>query len=101
MRQEFAVPSSGNGPLRPESIPAELVALAECLWSNQSTLITKAAEHFGIRPSLAATLMLPVLFQAIAGAHPDKRSMRRLVNETIDKGFDDWLRTAHVVGGAQ
>lgn len=82
-----------------ESIPTELVALAECCWNNQANLITKAAEHFGIRPSLAATLMLPVLFQAIAGAHPDRRAMKRLVSETIDKGFDDWLRTAQV-GGA-
>ena len=86
--------------LHPETIPAELVAIAESCWINQATLITKAAEHFGIRPSMAATLMLPVLFQAMAGSNPDRRVMKQLANETIDKGFDDWLRTAHV-GGAQ
>ena len=94
-----AVPPSGNAALHPESIPGELVALAECLWSNQANLITQAAEHFGIRPSLAATIVLPVLFQAMAGSNPDRRAMKRLVIETIDKGFDDWLRTAQV-GGA-
>ena len=100
MITENSESSSGNSPLHPESIPDELVALAECCWLNQANLITQAAEHFGIQPSLAAILMLPVLFQVMAGSNPDRRAMKRLVNETIDKGFDDWLRTAQV-GGAQ
>ncbi len=101
MQHESALPGSDATPrpLHPESIPAELQAFAECLWRNQANLITQAAEHFGTRPSLVATILLPVLFQAVAGAHPNPRAMKRLVNETIDKGFDDWLRAAQA-GGA-
>lgn len=78
-----------------------LQAFAECLWFNQANLIDEASKHFQRSPALVATILLPVLFQAIAAAQPDKRAMRRLVNETIDKGFDDWLRTARPQGGVQ
>ncbi len=81
--------------------PDELQAFAECLWINQANLIAQAADHFGTRTSLVATVVLPVVLQAMAGAHPDKRAMKRMVGEAIDKGFDDWLRTAPVRGGVQ
>ena len=91
---------SSSAPVRHPDQFAYLDAVAKSCWQNQATLINQAANHFGIRPSLAATLMLPILFQAMAGAHPDRRAMKRLVAETIDKGFDDWLRLAQV-GGQQ
>ncbi len=75
--------------------------VARCLWENQAQLIQQAAAHFALSPSPTATLLLPVLFQAIAPAQPDKRAMKRLINEVIDKGFDDWLRSAPVQGGVQ
>ena len=76
-------------------------AFAECLWQNQATLITQAAQHFSRSPALIATIILPVVLQAMADAHPDKRAMKRIVNQAIDKGFDDWLRNKPVAGGVQ
>ncbi len=83
-----------------ESPSADLVALAENCWHNQANLIIQTARHFGVRPSLAASLMLPVLFQAMAEAHADRATMKQLISEAINKGFDDWLRLAQV-GGEQ
>jgi len=80
---------------------AELQALAECCWHNQANLITQAAEHFGTRSSLIATVVLPVVLQAMAGAQPDKCAMKQTVIKAIDKGFDDWLRNTPVRGGVQ
>ena len=98
--------SRKSGASAPENHPfvsetAELQALAECCWHNQANLIIQAAKHFDTRTSFIATVVLPVVLQAMAGAQPDKRAMKRLVNEAIDKGFDDWLRTAPVLGGVQ
>ena len=95
-----SVDGSSFTPVRHLDPFAYLDAVAKSCWHNQAHLITQAAEHFGIRPSLAASLMLPVLFQAIAEAHADRATMKQLVNEAIDKGFDDWLRLAQV-GGEQ
>lgn len=85
----------------PSTVPDELQAFAECLWTNQANLIKSAADHFGLSPPLVATLLLPVLFQAMAGAFADKAELRAMVGEAIDKGFDDWLRNAPARGGVQ
>lgn len=107
-----AVTPSGNAAARPE-IPdfgtidesaadfSGLRALSECLWTNQANLIKSAADHFDAKPELIATILLPVVFQAMASAFPDKSELREMVCDAIDKGFDDWLRSVPHEGAAQ
>lgn len=83
------------------SAPAELEEIAQCIWSNQASLIDKAAAHFHLSPSLVALITLPVLFQALAEKHYNKEKLRRIVIEAFDKGFDDWLRNEPIQGGIQ
>lgn len=70
-----------------------LIDFAADVWTNQVELIKAAANHFPCSPGLVATIMLPVLFHAIAASQPDKQAMKKMVNEAIDKGFEDWTRS--------
>jgi hypothetical protein len=90
-----------NKPDIKNATDAELQAFARCLWENQANLINQAADFFDVTPSLVAILSMPVLFQAIAQDHGDREGVRKMVNESLDKGFDEWLRQAASQGGVQ
>ena len=91
-----------NSTAAPDFQPSKVETdVAGCLWENQAQLIEQAATHFALPIPLTATLLLPVLIQAIAPAQADKQAMKRLIADVIDKGFDDWLRATLVRGGVQ
>ena len=87
------IPENCNFDALPDGDFQGLQAFAECLWANQANLIKGASDHFGKSPELIAAILLPVVFQAMAGAFPDKAEFRAMV--------DDWLRSVPHKGAAQ